>query len=145
MLAYTVRRIAGIIPTLVVIVTASFFIVRLAPGGPFDQEQTLPPPIRANLERAYGLDQPLGLQYLRYVGHLLQGDFGPSLRQRDYSVGELIAEGLPVSLTIGASAVLLAILAGITLGQWPRCIAMAPRTTRSAASLRSASRCPVLS
>src|SRR5581483_217080 len=116
MLRYTVRRIAGIVPTLAVIVTASFFIVRLAPGGPFDLEHPLPPQVRANLDRAYGFDQPLAQQYLRYVGHLLQGDFGPSLKQRDFSVAELIAMGLPVSLTIGASAVLLAVLVGVPLG-----------------------------
>ena len=116
MLRYTVRRIAGIVPTLAVIVTASFFIVRLAPGGPFDLEHPLPPQVRANLDRAYGFDRPLAEQYLRYVGHLLQGDFGPSLKQRDFTVGELIAQGLPVSLTIGAAAVLLAVLLGVPLG-----------------------------
>ena len=116
MLAYTARRIAGMLPALLVIVTVSFFIVRLAPGGPFDQEQTLPPQIRANLNRAYGLDQPLGVQYLRYVAGLAQGDFGPSFRQRDFTVSELIASGLPVSATLGVCAILLSILVGIPLG-----------------------------
>ena len=116
MIAYTVRRIVGIVPTLLVIVTASFFIVRLAPGGPFDQEQTLPAAVRANLDRAYGFDRPLAEQYGRYVWGLVRGDFGPSLKQRDFSVGELIGAGLPVSLALGAWAVLLAVLIGIPMG-----------------------------
>jgi oligopeptide transport system permease protein len=104
------------LPTLFFIVSASFFIVRLAPGGPFEQEQALPPQIRANLDRLYGLDQPLALQYAHYLGGLLRGDFGPSFKQRDFTVGELIAQGLPVSLTVGAAAILLAVLLGIPLG-----------------------------
>jgi oligopeptide transport system permease protein len=116
MLAYAVRRIAGIIPTLFLIVTASFFIVRLAPGGPFDQEQTLAPQIRANLDRLYGFDQPLGVQYLHYLRGLLRGDFGPSFKLRDFSVAELIAQGLPLSVTLGLAAVGLALLIGIPLG-----------------------------
>ena len=116
MIAYTVRRIAGLIPALFVIVTVSFFIVRLAPGGPFDQEQALPPQIRANLDRAYGLDRPLGVQYFNYLAGAVRGDFGPSFKLRDFSVSELIAAGLPVSATLGACAVLLSILLGIPLG-----------------------------
>ena len=110
------RRLLGMLPTLFCIVSASFFIVRLAPGGPFDQEQALPPQIRSNLDRLYGLDQPLALQYVHYLGGLLRGDFGPSFKQRDFTVGELIAQGLPVSLTVGAAAILLAVLIGIPLG-----------------------------
>jgi oligopeptide transport system permease protein len=110
------RRFVGIFPTLFLIVSASFCIVRLAPGGPFDQEQSLPPQIRANLDRLYGLDQPLGVQYLHYLRGLLHGDFGPSFQLRDFSVGELIAQGLPLSLTLGCAAILLAVLVGIPLG-----------------------------
>jgi oligopeptide transport system permease protein len=110
------RRLLGIVPTLFCIVTASFFIMRLAPGGPFDQEQSLPPQIRANLDRLYGLDQPLGLQYLHYLNGLAHGEFGPSFKLRDFSVGELIAQGLPLSLTLGSAAVLLAMLLGVPLG-----------------------------
>jgi oligopeptide transport system permease protein len=110
------RRLVGILPTLFLIVSASFFIVRLAPGGPFDQEQALPPQIRANLDRLYGLDRPLGVQYLHYLRGLAHGDFGPSFKLRDFSVGELIAQGLPVSLTLGLAAILLAVLIGIPLG-----------------------------
>jgi oligopeptide transport system permease protein len=116
MLRYAVRRIAGVIPTLLVIITASFFIVRLAPGGPFDQEQTLSPQVRANLDKAYGLDRPIAIQYCRYLTALAHGDFGPSFKQRDFSVTELIAQGLPVSGALGISAILLAIALGIPLG-----------------------------
>src|SRR5437763_663645 len=93
MLSYALRRIAGTVPTLLVIISVSFCVVRLAPGGPFAQEQALPPPVRANLERLYGLDQPLTVQYAHYLRGLLRGDFGPSLGQRDFTVSELIAQG----------------------------------------------------
>ena len=116
MLSYALRRIAGLIPTLLVIITVSFCVVRLAPGGPFEQEQTLPPAVRANLERLYGLDQPLTVQYAHYLRGLLHGDFGPSLRQRDFTVSELIAQGLPLSATLGLAAILLAVLTGIPAG-----------------------------
>jgi oligopeptide transport system permease protein len=116
MLSYALRRIAGVIPTLLVIITVSFCVVRLAPGGPFEQEQTLPPAVRANLERLYGLDQPLTVQYVHYLRGLLRGDFGPSLRQRDFTVSELIAQGLPLSATLGLAATLLAVLTGIPAG-----------------------------
>ncbi|HTD10641.1 MAG TPA: ABC transporter permease subunit [Steroidobacteraceae bacterium] len=116
MLRYALRRIGGLIPTLLVIISVSFCIVRLAPGGPFDQEQTLSPAVRANLDRLYGLDQPLSAQYGRYLRGLLHGDFGPSLSQRDFTVTELIAQGLPVSVTVGLLAILLALLIGIPAG-----------------------------
>jgi len=116
MLKLALRRISGLIPTLFVIVSVSFAIIRLAPGGPFDQEQTLTPAVRANLERLYGLDQPLPVQYARYLGALAHGDFGPSLRQRDFTVGELIRQGLPLSAALGLLAIVLAVLTGIPAG-----------------------------
>ena len=116
MLRYALARIAGILPTLLLIVTASFFIVRLAPGGPFDQEQRLAPQVRANLDRAYGLDRPIAVQYFRYLRGLAHGDFGPSFKQRDFSVTDLIAQGLPVSGLLGMGAIVLALLIGIPLG-----------------------------
>ena len=125
MLSYALRRIAGLVPTLLVLVTLSFFIIRLAPGGPFDQEQALPPAIRANLDAAYGLDKPLLTQYLRYLGAAAQGDLGPSFRFKDFRVTELIAAGLPLSLTIGCAATLLALLGGVPLGVFA---AWAPRS-----------------
>ena len=118
MLGYTLRRIVGLVPTLFVLVTLSFFIIRLAPGGPFDQEQALSPEVRANLDAAYGLDQPLLVQYGRYLAGLVQGDLGPSLRFKDFRVTELIASGLPLSLTIGLAAAILSFLAGVPLGAW---------------------------
>jgi oligopeptide transport system permease protein len=118
MLAYTLRRIAGLVPTLFVLATLSFFIIRLAPGGPFDQQQALPPAIRANLDAAYGFDRPLHVQYARYLAGVVQGDLGPSLRYMDFNVTELIARGLPLSLTIGLAAALLAFLTGVPLGAY---------------------------
>jgi oligopeptide transport system permease protein len=116
MMRYALRRILGVIPTLLIIITISFFVIRLAPGGPFDEEQALPPEIKANLEAAYGLDRPLVEQYLSYLSGLVRGDFGPSFKFKDFSVTELIAQGLPISLALGLSAVLLALLVGIPLG-----------------------------
>lgn len=116
MFRYIIRRLAGAIPTLFVILTLAFFLIRLAPGGPFDAERPIPPEIAANIERAYHLDQPLPVQYGHYLLNVLQGDFGPSFKYKDHSVSELIAEGLPVSLQLGLSAMLLALLIGIPAG-----------------------------
>ena len=116
MIRYALRRLAGVVPTLLAIVTAAFFLMRLAPGGPFDEEQTVPPEIAANLQAAYGLDQPILMQYGNYLKGLLHGDLGPSFRMKDFSVAELIAAGLPVTLTIGAAALALAVLLGVPLG-----------------------------
>ena len=113
---YFLKRLGAAIPTLFIIVTLSFFLTRAAPGGPFEQEQSLPPEIMANLQRAYGLDQPLRVQYMRYLRGLAHGDFGPSFRYKDFTVTELIAQGLPVTLEIGSIALALALLLGIPLG-----------------------------
>jgi oligopeptide transport system permease protein len=118
MLGFALRRIAGLVPTLFALVTLSFFIIRLAPGSPFDQEQALSPAVRANLDAAYGLDQPMLVQFGRYLGGLARGDLGPSFRHRDFRVTELIAGGLPLSLTIGLWAAALALLVGVPLGAW---------------------------
>ncbi|MBZ5876581.1 oligopeptide ABC transporter permease OppB [Chromohalobacter israelensis] len=116
MLTYTLKRLLMAVPTLLIVITISFFLMRIAPGGPFDGERQLPPEIEANLKAAYHLDEPLPQQYLRYMGNLLQGDFGPSFKYKDFSVTELIAQGFPVSLEIGGLAILLALLAGLPLG-----------------------------
>jgi oligopeptide transport system permease protein len=118
MLALTLRRVAAIVPTLLVLVTVSFFIVRLAPGGPFDDPSALPPQVRANLDRLYGLDRPVAAQYLGYLRGLAHGDFGPSYKLRDESVGALIRQGLPISATIGVAALLLALIGGVPVGIW---------------------------
>jgi oligopeptide transport system permease protein len=116
--AFIVRRLLGAIPTLALVVALSFLLTRLAPGGPFDEEQALAPDIRANLEAAYGLDQPVHVQFARYVRGLLHGDFGPSFKFRDFTVSELIASGLRVSLALGSMAMLLALALGIPAGIW---------------------------
>ncbi|HTN98663.1 MAG TPA: ABC transporter permease subunit [Nordella sp.] len=116
MLRYVFRRLLTAIPTLFVIVTISFFLIRVAPGGPFNQERGLNPVIKANLERQFGLDQPLWMQYLHYLNNLLHGNFGPSYNLPDFTVGELFKVGLPVSIQLGASALILALIIGTILG-----------------------------
>jgi oligopeptide transport system permease protein len=116
MTRYFFTRLAGAIPTLFIIVTITFFLMRAAPGGPFDQEQALAPEIKANLERAYGLDRPVWVQYGRYLKALLQGDFGPSFKYKDFTVTELIGQGFPVTLQLGGMAIALALLLGVPLG-----------------------------
>jgi len=116
MVRYFVMRLATAIPTLLIIVTLTFFVMRAAPGGPFDQEQTLPPEIMANLQNAYGLDRPVWQQYLHYMKSLAHGDFGPSFKYKDFTVTELIEQGFPVTLRLGSIAILLALLTGIPLG-----------------------------
>ncbi|MBA3562457.1 MAG: oligopeptide ABC transporter permease OppB [Gammaproteobacteria bacterium] len=116
MFRYSVKRFLGAGPTLLILVALAFFLMRAAPGGPFDAERPVSPAVRANLERAYHLDEPLLQQFGRYVAGLVRGDFGPSFQYPDYTVTELIREGFPVSLRIGAFAMLLALLAGVTAG-----------------------------
>lgn len=116
MLGYILRRLAGFLPVLFIIVSLSFFMMRLAPGGPFDQERALPDQVRANIEARYHLEEPLWRQYLRYVGEVARGDLGPSFRYPDRSVNELLALGFPVSLTLGLCALGVALALGGTAG-----------------------------
>lgn len=116
MLGYIVRRVAGFVPVLFVIVSLAFFMMRLAPGGPFDQERVLPEQVRANIEARYHLDEPLSRQYLRYLGDVLRGDLGPSFRYPDRSVNELLGLGFPVSLSLGLCGLAVAVLLGGTSG-----------------------------
>lgn len=116
MFVYVIRRLLTAIPTLFVIVTLAFFLIRVAPGGPFNQERGLSPEIKANLEAQFGLDQPLWRQYLNYLNNLLHGNFGPSYNLPDFTVGELFANGLPISIQLGASALTLALIVGGALG-----------------------------
>lgn len=102
--------------TLWLLVTLCFVLMRAAPGGPFDVEREVTPEIRARLEARYHLDEPLPSQYLRYLGQLAQGDLGPSFQYPDYTVNELIAGGLQVSVPLGFAALVLALLVGVPLG-----------------------------
>jgi len=104
------------VPTLFLVVTAAFFMMRAAPGNPFDSDRKLPPEVERSIMAKYGMDRPLGEQYVAYVGNVLHGDLGPSLKYKDKSVAELISEGLPTSAVIGLSALTLACLVGIGLG-----------------------------
>jgi len=115
-LHYFLKRLGGAIPTLFIIITVSFFMIRLAPGGPFDKERAVPPDIEANLKRAYHLDESLPKQYMRYLEGVAQGDFGPSFKYKDFTVAELIAQGFPTSLTLGSLAMATALAIGLTLG-----------------------------
>jgi len=116
MLGYVLRRLAGAIPTVFIIVTIAFFMIRLAPGGPFDLERPLDPLIMENINRAYNLDKPLWQQYFLYLGTLAQGDLGPSFTRRDFSVVDLFRTGLPVSIQLGGTALAIALVVGAFLG-----------------------------
>jgi oligopeptide transport system permease protein len=116
MLNFAIRRFLGAIPTLFILIALAFCLIRLAPGGPFDSEKQLAPEIEANLRQAYHLDEPLYRQFTRYLGNLVQGDFGPSFQYRDFTVTELIVSGFPVSLRLGSLAMLLALLIGVLAG-----------------------------
>jgi len=116
MLSFAFRRFLSAIPTLLVLLALSFALIRVAPGGPFDSEKTIPVEIQERLNETYHLDEPLWQQFLRYLGDLLQGDFGPSFQYKDYSVSELIAAGFPVSLQLGGLAMLLALGVGLSVG-----------------------------
>jgi oligopeptide transport system permease protein len=116
-IGFIARRLVAALGVLAVVVTLCFFLMRLIPGGPFDSEQALDPVIRANLLAAYDLDAPMHEQFGRYLERLLlHGDLGPSMRYRDYSVSEILAESLPVSLVLGGAAVVIALLLGLGAG-----------------------------
>lgn len=113
---YTARRLLIAIPTMLAIISVAFLMMRAAPGGPFDGERRLPPATERAIAEKFGLDKPLHEQYLDYVGGVLQGDFGPSYKTLGKSVNDLIADGLPVSLTIGFLTMALSLLIGTALG-----------------------------
>jgi len=113
---HIVSRTLGLIPTLLMLITIAFFMIRIAPGGPFDSEKVLPAEIRANLDAKYHFDEPLLQQYFRYLGQIVMLDFGPSFQYKDWTVNELIARGFPVSLTIGGLAMVLAFFLGTAIG-----------------------------
>lgn len=116
MASYFIKRLFGAIPTIFIIIVVSFFLIRLAPGGPFDFDQTLAPEIQQNLNEKYHLDESLPVQFGYYLKDVLQGDLGPSFQYQNFSVNELIAKGFPVSLYLGFWAMLLALLVGCSAG-----------------------------
>ena len=116
MLKYALGRLLSTVPVLFIALTACFFVLRLAPGGPFDGERPLPPAVKANLEAHYHLDEPLVMQYLRYLGDVLRGDLGPSFVNQDFSVAEQLLIGLPYTLIVGALAFVLALVVGVGAG-----------------------------
>jgi oligopeptide transport system permease protein len=116
MIGLVLRRLAQGVPTLLAVVAVSFFMMRLAPGGPFDLERPLSPAAMENLRRVYGLNQPLIVQFGGYLGALARGDLGPSFSFQDMTVAGLIRQGLPVSATLGGLALLLATVLGVGLG-----------------------------
>ena len=116
MLRYTISRLLGAIPTILVIITLAFLLLHAAPGGPFDSQKKIPPEIKASIERKYHLDEPLHKQYLRYLVGILQGDFGPSYQYRGTTVNDIIKQGFPIDIIIGAAALLGALLIGLPIG-----------------------------
>jgi oligopeptide transport system permease protein len=113
---YIIRRCLGLIPTLFLIVTFSFFIIRLAPGGPFSSEKKVTPEVMANLVHKYHMDEPLFKQYLRYMNDIFHGDLGPSFKNKDYTVNQLIVASMPNSLILGLTSLAIALLLGISVG-----------------------------
>jgi oligopeptide transport system permease protein len=116
MLSFAIRRIVGAVPTLFALITISFFIMRVAPGGPFSTSRKLTAAVLENMNKAYHLDEPVWMQFGRYLWGLVHFDFGPSMKYKDFSVTELIVQGIPVSLEIGMWAMLFATITGVALG-----------------------------
>lgn len=116
MISFVLRRLASAVPTLFIVVTISFFLMRFAPGGPFNLERPLPPSTMENLMRTYHLDQPLWRQYGIYLSNAVTGDFGPSYIYHDNNVAQLIGKGLPYSMELGFYALILAVVGGVIAG-----------------------------
>ena len=132
---YFLRRVLFAIPLLLVISVLAFFLVHLAPGGPFDSDRKpASPEIERNIKAKYHLDEPIWKQYGRYLGDLLHGDFGVSLKYRNHTVNDIIAQGLPVSMTLGGLAFAFAMAVGLPLGFSPPRGAVAGRITSAALS-----------
>jgi oligopeptide transport system permease protein len=115
-LRYAMRRLLAAIPTLLLVATIAFLLLHSAPGGPFDSDKRILPAIQKSIDAKYHLDEPLWRQYLRYLNDLAHGDFGPSFQYRGTSVNEIIAQGLPVDVTVGLTAIVLALLLGSAIG-----------------------------
>lgn len=116
MLKYSLKRLLGSIPVLLIVITLSFVIMRATPGGPFDKEKKVTPEVMAALNAQYKLDQPLYIQYWDTVTNILKGDLGPSFRYPGRTVNEMILEGLPTTIELGCYALIFALLLGITSG-----------------------------
>lgn len=116
MLKFIFKRLIEAIPTMLVLITVSFFLMRFAPGNPFSSERPLPPEVMANINAKYGLDQPVLVQYTTYLTNILQGDFGPSFKYQDYTVNELVYSALPVSAKVGFFAFLFTVVLGVGIG-----------------------------
>ncbi len=116
MIWFALRRLLSAIPTILIVITFAFFMMRAAPGGPFDGERQLSPEIEANIAAKYHFDLPLYKQYFLYLSDVLHGDFGPSYKREDFTVNELIALGAPVSAQLGLTALSLALGIGVILG-----------------------------
>ncbi|MBU1174263.1 MAG: ABC transporter permease subunit [Alphaproteobacteria bacterium] len=116
MFNYATRRVLSALPIAIIAVTVCFFILRLAPGGPFDGERALPPLVLQNLRAHYNLDQPIWIQYFNYVWRMIQGDFGPSMVMEGFEVSELLAIGLPFTLMLGMTAFIVATIIGVIAG-----------------------------
>ncbi len=116
MLGYALRRVLTAIPIVLITITVCFFILRLAPGGPFDGERALPPDQLRNLRAYYHLDEPLIMQFFGYIAGVLRGDFGPSMVMKDFNVSRLIGIGLPFTLMLGFSAFVVGTIGGMIAG-----------------------------
>ena len=116
MIRFIIRRLISLIPTLFLIVTFSFFIMKVAPGGPFSAERNPPPEVLANINKVYHLDEPIPKQYVRYLGNMLRGDLGPSFRYKDYTVNDLIGNTMPNSLILGITSLCCALCFGLLVG-----------------------------
>jgi len=116
MFAYTIRRLLFAVPTILAVVTICYVMVHMTPGGPFDLERKLPPAVLANLQAKYHLDESPLQQYFYYLGRLLHGDLGASFKYTDWTVNELVAKALPVSLAVGGLSVPISMVIGIAIG-----------------------------
>lgn len=116
MWSYTLRRLLATIPTLLAVITVSYLLVHAAPGGPFDAERVVSQAVLANLQAKYHLDMPPWQQYLYYLNNLAHGDLGASFRYADWSVNDLVAAALPVSLSIGGVSLVISFVVGVALG-----------------------------
>ncbi len=116
MTKYIIKRFLGMIPTLFIIITVAFIVMRIAPGGPFDQERTMPELVKANIEAKYHLDESMPKQFLRYLSGIVRGDFGPSYKYGDHDVAFFIFTSLPNSILLGTIALFVATLFGCFAG-----------------------------